>query len=116
VKYRLKITVKGYNNYNVESVLVKIISMISSMEEKYKITKSVPLPNKIHKRAILRSPFKHKNHFEHFGRIVHRRIFYVLDSGMKSDSNMKLLKRLNYFQLPSSVKLEIEQIEHESVN
>jgi small subunit ribosomal protein S10 len=62
----------------------------------------IPLPTRIEKFAVIRSPFKDKDSREHFEMRTHKRIIDIVDPTPKTvDSLMRL-------DLPAGVDIEIK--------
>jgi len=64
----------------------------------------VPLPTRIRKYTVIRSPFKHKDSQEHFESRTHKRLIDIPD--LKPDT-VDELKKLN---LPAGVDIELKPI------
>ncbi len=62
----------------------------------------VPLPTRIRKYTVIRSPFKYKDSQEHFESRTHKRLIDILEPTSRTvDTLMRL-------QLPSGVDIEIK--------
>jgi len=97
---KIRVKVKGYDQKVVESTVKKIVS--AALETGATIKGPIPLPNKMWKIAVHRSPHIDAKSKEHFGVIEHFRLLDILDP------NPKTVEALTHIQLPSGVGISIK--------
>jgi len=97
---KIRIRLKGYDYRLLDQSLVDIVS---TAKRTGAIVKGpVPLPTKIEKFTVLRSPHVDKKSREQFERRTHKRLLDILDPTPETvDALMKL-------ELPSGVDVEIK--------
>jgi len=97
---KIRIRLKGYDYRLLDQSLVDIVS---TAKRTGAIVKGpVPLPTKIEKYTVLRSPHVDKKSREQFERRTHKRLLDILDPTPETvDALMKL-------ELPSGVDVEIK--------
>jgi ribosomal protein S10 len=98
--------IRGYDLKTVDNVSRNLFLKIQS-EIKGKdmlLSNPVFLPNKIKRKTVLTSVFRHKNHFEHFGMIIFSRLICV------TNPDTKLLLELAKVKHPSSVSVRLKSV------
>lgn len=97
---KIRIRLKGYDYRLLDQSLVDIVS---TAKRTGAIVKGpIPLPTKIEKYTVLRSPHVDKKSREQFERRTHKRLLDILDPTPETvDALMKL-------ELPSGVDVEIK--------
>jgi small subunit ribosomal protein S10 len=97
---KIRIRLKGYDYRLLDQSLVDIVS---TAKRTGAIVKGpIPLPTKIEKFTVLRSPHVDKKSREQFERRTHKRLLDILDPTPETvDALMKL-------ELPSGVDVEIK--------
>lgn len=100
MKNIIKIRFKAYDHNLLDKSVKKIIETIQKTEAI--ISGPIPLPTRIKRYTVLRSPFVDKKSREQFESCVHKRLIEILDPGTKTiDALMKL-------DIPSGVYIEIK--------
>lgn len=96
---RLKITVRGYDVNTIEESMTKIIGQTMNLGLKF----SGPIPFPIGREvvAVLRSPHKHKDSWELFEKVTHKRVIFIFDI------NQSHLTSFSHLQIPHSVDISI---------
>lgn len=97
---KIRIRLKGYDYRLLDQSLVEIVSTPKPTGATVK--GPIPLPTKIEKYTVLRSPHVDKKSREQFERRTHKRLLDILDPTPETvDALMKL-------ELPSGVDVEIK--------
>ncbi|MHB1562703.1 MAG: 30S ribosomal protein S10 [Leptospirillum sp.] len=97
---KIRIRLKGYDYRLLDQSLVDIVS--TAKRTGAVVKGPVPLPTKIEKYTVLRSPHVDKKSREQFERRTHKRLLDILDPTPETvDALMKL-------ELPSGVDVEIK--------
>ena len=97
---RIRIRLKAYDH----RVLDRSAAQIAESAERTGATVvgPVPLPTRIRRYTVIRSPFKHKDSQEHFESRTHKRLLDIIEPTSRTvDTLMRL-------QLPSGVDIEIK--------
>ncbi|MFW6075097.1 MAG: 30S ribosomal protein S10 [Chloroflexota bacterium] len=97
---KIRIRLKAYDHKILDQSASKIVETAESTGAK--VAGPVPLPTRIQKFTVVRSPFVHKDSQEHFEIRTHKRLIDVLEP---SHSTIRALMRLN---LPAGVDIEIK--------
>src|SRR3954469_291145 len=97
---RIRIRLKAYDHKVLDQSASRIVETAESTGAK--VAGPVPLPTKIEKFCVIRSPFIDKDSQEQFEIRTHKRLIDVLDPNQKTIS---ALMRLN---LPAGVDIEIK--------
>ena len=97
---KIRIRLKAYDHRILDQSAEKIIETAESTGAK--VAGPVPLPTKIEKFCVIRSPFIDKDSQEQFEIRTHKRLIDVLDP---SGNTIRALMRLN---LPAGVDIEIK--------
>ncbi|MHB1286931.1 MAG: 30S ribosomal protein S10 [Leptospirales bacterium] len=97
---KIRIRLKGYDYRLLDQSLVEIVS--TAKRTGATVKGPIPLPTKIEKYTVLRSPHVDKKSREQFERRTHKRLLDILDPTPETvDALMKL-------ELPSGVDVEIK--------
>ncbi len=97
---KIRIRLKGYDYRLLDQSLVEIVS--TAKRTGATVKGPIPLPTKIQKFTVLRSPHVDKKSREQFERRTHKRLLDILDPTPETvDALMKL-------ELPSGVDVEIK--------
>ena len=99
-KQRIRIKLKAYDHRVLDASVRQIVD--AAERTGAQVVGPVPLPTRIEKFTVVRSPFVHKDGREQFEMRTHKRLIDVLDPGSKTIEN---LTRLN---LPAGVDIEIK--------
>jgi len=100
-KDRIRVRLRGFDVELVEQSSKAIVQTVVSAGAK--VSGPVPLPTRINKYTVLRSPFVNKKAREQFEMRTHKRLIDILDPTSKvMDALMKL-------ELPAGVDVEIKQ-------
>lgn len=100
-KERIRVRLRGFDIELVEQSSKAIVQTVEKAGAK--VSGPVPLPTRINKYTVLRSPHVNKKSREQFEMRTHKRLIDILDPTSKvMDSLMKL-------ELPSGVDVEIRQ-------
>lgn len=97
---KIRIRLKGYDYRLLDQSLIEIVS--TAKRTGATVKGPIPLPTKIEKYTVLRSPHVDKKSREQFERRTHKRLLDILDPTPETvDALMKL-------ELPSGVDVEIK--------
>ncbi len=100
-KERIRVRVRGFDIELVEQSSKAIVETV--VRAGATVSGPVPLPTRINKYTVLRSPFVNKKSREQFEMRTHKRLIDILDPTSKvMDALMKL-------ELPAGVDVEIKQ-------
>lgn len=99
-KQRLRIRLKAYDHRALDRSARQIVE--TAEQTGATVVGPVPLPVKIERYTVRRSPFIDKDSHEHFEIRTHNRLIDVLDPDSKT---IDMLMRLN---LPAGVDIEIK--------
>ena len=97
---KIRIRLKAYDHRILDQSASKIVETAESTGAK--VAGPIPLPTRIEKFCVMRSPFVDKDSQEHFEIRTHKRLIDVLDP---SGNTIRALMRLN---LPAGVDIEIK--------
>ncbi len=97
---KIRIRLKAYDHRILDQSASKIVETAESTGAK--VAGPIPLPTRIEKFTVMRSPFVDKDSQEHFEIRTHKRLIDVLDPG---NNTIRALMRLN---LPAGVDIEIK--------
>jgi small subunit ribosomal protein S10 len=97
---KIRIRLKAYDHRILDQAASKIVDTAESTGAK--VSGPVPLPTKIEKFSVIRSPFIDKDSQEQFEIRTHKRLIDVLEP---SQATIRSLMRLN---LPAGVDIEIK--------
>ena len=100
-KVRIRVRLRGFDIELVEQSAKAIVQTVVTSGAK--VSGPVPLPTRINKYTVLRSPHVNKKSREQFEMRTHKRLIDILDPTSKvMDALMKL-------ELPAGVDVEIRQ-------
>ncbi len=99
-KQRIRIKLKAYDHRVLDQSAKRIVE--AAERTGARVVGPVPLPTKIERFTVRRSPFIDKDSHEHFEIRTHKRLIDVLDPDAKT---IDMLMRLN---LPAGVDIEIK--------
>ena len=100
IKNKIRIRLKAYDHRVLDQSAQRIVD--TAERAGARVVGPVPLPTKLERFTVRRSPFIDKNSQEHFEIRTHSRLIDVLDPDSKTIEN---LTRLN---LPAGVDIEIK--------
>ncbi|HCB64120.1 MAG TPA: 30S ribosomal protein S10 [Fusobacteria bacterium] len=101
-KESFRIYLSSYDHKVLDDSAKRIIEAVEKSGAS--VAGPVPLPTKIKKYTVLRSPHKHKDARNQYEQRIHKRMIEV------SDSNHQSISSLSSFSLPAGVGIEIKQI------
>jgi small subunit ribosomal protein S10 len=99
-KKRIRIKLKSFDHRVLDNSVLQIVD--AAERTGAMVVGPVPLPTRIEKFTVMRSPFIDKDSREQFEVRTHKRLVDILDPGAKTIDN---LMRLN---LPAGVDIEIK--------
>nr|MBN1229975.1 30S ribosomal protein S10 [Anaerolineae bacterium] len=99
-KQKIRIRLKAYDHRVLDESALRIVE--AAERTGARVVGPVPLPTKIERWTVRRSPFIDKDSQEHFEMRTHKRLIDVLDPDAKT---IDTLTRLN---LPAGVDIEIK--------
>jgi small subunit ribosomal protein S10 len=99
-KQKIRIRLKAYDHRVIDQSAKRIVE--TAERSGAKVAGPVPLPTKIERFTVIRSPFIDKDSQEHFEIRTHNRLIDVMDPDSKT---IDMLMRLN---LPAGVDIEIK--------
>lgn len=97
---KIRIRLKAFDHKILDQSAGKIVETAEATGAK--VAGPVPLPTRIERFAVMRSPFVDKDSQEHFEIRTHKRLIDVLEP---SSNTIRALMRLN---LPAGVDIEIK--------
>src|ERR671921_2163482 len=97
---KIRIRLKAYDHKILDQSAGNIVETAESTGAK--VAGPVPLPTRIERFTVMRSPFVDKDSQEHFEMRTHKRLIDVLEP---SGNTIRALMRLN---LPAGVDIEIK--------
>ena len=101
IKTRIRIRLKSYDQRLIDQSATKIVDTVRRVGAR--VSGPVPLPTRIEKYCVLRSPHVDKKSREHFEIRTHKRLIDILDPPKETvDALMQL-------DLPAGVDIEIKQ-------
>ncbi|MBM4435500.1 MAG: 30S ribosomal protein S10 [Chloroflexi bacterium] len=99
-KQRIRIRLKAYDHKLIDQSAVQIVE--TAQRTGSTVTGPVPLPTRIEKFTVIKSPFIYKDSREQFEIRTHKRLIDINDPSQKTvDALMKL-------NLPAGVDIEIK--------
>ena len=99
-KPTIRIKLKAYDHEIIDQSARKIVEKVNSTGAK--AHGPIPLPTRIEKFAVIRSPFKDKDSREHFEMRTHKRVIDIVDPTPKT------IDQLQQLELPAGVDIEIK--------
>jgi len=101
IKTRIRIRLKSYDQRLIDQSATKIVDTVRRVGAR--VSGPVPLPTRIEKYCVLRSPHVDKKSREHFEIRTHKRLIDIIDPPKETvDALMQL-------DLPAGVDIEIKQ-------
>ncbi|MGH2772881.1 MAG: 30S ribosomal protein S10 [Actinomycetota bacterium] len=98
--HKIRIKLRAYDHEIIDQSARKIVD--TATRTGASVHGPVPLPTRIEKFAVIRSPFKDKDSREHFEMRTHKRLIDIVDPTPKTvDSLMRL-------DLPAGVDIELK--------
>ncbi len=97
---RIRIKLKSYDHKILDQAVRQIVE--TTEQAGTQVVGPVPLPTRIQKFCVIRSPFIHKDSREQFEIRTHKRLLSILEPNTKT---IEALTRLN---LPSGVDIEMK--------
>ncbi len=99
-KQKIRIRLKAYDHRVIDQSAKRIVE--TAERSGAQVAGPIPLPTKIERFTVIRSPFIDKDSQEHFEIRTHNRLIDVMDPDSKT---IDMLMRLN---LPAGVDIEIK--------
>lgn len=96
-----RIYLKAYDHKLLDESMKKIVTIVTKSGSK--IAGPMPMPTKIKRYTVIKSPHKFKKSREQFEMRVHSRMLEV------KDSNPNIVSSLSSFSLPAGVGIEVKQ-------
>lgn len=96
---RIRIKLKGYDSRVVDRSAKSIVE--TAIRTGAKVSGPIPLPTKIKKFAVNRSPHVYKRSMEHFEIRTHKRLIDILEPTAQT------IDALQHLQVPAGVGVEI---------
>jgi small subunit ribosomal protein S10 len=97
---KIRIRLKAFDHRILDESAKKIIETVRGTGAK--ISGPIPLPTKISRYWVLRSPHVNKNSGEHFELRIHKRLIDIIDPTAKT------VEALMNLELPAGVEVEIK--------
>jgi len=101
---KIRIKLKAYDHRILDNSVKRIVS--EAKRTGAEIAGPIPLPTKITRYTVLRSPFVDKKSREQFEIRVHQRLIDIIKY---TEKTMEAFNKLN---LPAGVAIEIKSVEH----
>ncbi len=98
---RIRVKLRGFDVALVEQSAMSIVQTV--VKAGATVSGPVPLPTRINKYTVLRSPFVNKKSREQFEMRTHKRLIDIIDP------NTKVMDALMKLELPAGVDVEIKQ-------
>ncbi|MCK4665452.1 30S ribosomal protein S10 [Candidatus Dependentiae bacterium] len=98
----LRIKLKSYDHRILDKSVLRIVNVTKKTGAK--IAGPIPLPTKISRYTVLRSPHVDKKSREQFEIRIHQRLIEIIDP---TEKTMEAFNRLN---LPAGVNIEIKTV------
>ncbi len=99
-RQRLRIKLKAYDHRILDKAAAEIVN--EAERTGAKVAGPVPLPTKIERYTVIRSPFIDKDSQEQFEIRTHKRLIDILEPSARTISNLTRL------ELPAGVSIEIK--------
>jgi small subunit ribosomal protein S10 len=99
---KIRIKLRGFDHKSLDASAAKIVE--TARRSGAKVSGPVPLPTRVRRFTVLRSPFKHKDSREHFELRTHNRLIDI------SDPTPKTIEGLRNLDLPTGVEIELKMI------
>ena len=98
---RIRVKLRGFDVDLIEQSSKAIVQTV--VRAGAKVSGPIPLPTRINKYTVLRSPHVNKKAREQFEMITHKRLIDILDP------TQKVVEALMKLELPAGVDVEIRQ-------
>jgi len=98
---RIRIRLKAYDAALIDRSAKMIVETVKNKGGR--VSGPIPLPTRIRKYTVLRSPHVDKDSREQFEIRIHKRLVDILDP------SAELIAALSELQLPAGVEIEIKQ-------
>ena len=99
-KQRIRIRLKAYDHKILDQSVGRIVDTIERTGGR--ICGPIPLPTKVRRFTVLRSPHTHKDSREQFEMRIHKRVIDIVDS------NPRTIDALMGLNLPTGVHVEVK--------
>ncbi|ADD29370.1 MULTISPECIES: 30S ribosomal protein S10 [Meiothermus] len=99
---KIRIKLRGFDHKSLDASAAKIVE--TARRSGAQVSGPVPLPTRIRRFTVLRSPFKHKDSREHFELRTHNRLVDI------SDPTPKTIEGLRNLDLPTGVEIELKML------
>ncbi|RDI95840.1 30S ribosomal protein S10 [Meiothermus sp. QL-1] len=99
---KIRIKLRGFDHKSLDASAAKIVE--TARRSGAKVSGPVPLPTRVRRFTVLRSPFKHKDSREHFELRTHNRLVDI------TDPTPKTIEGLRNLDLPTGVEIELKMI------
>lgn len=99
---KIRIKLRGFDHKSLDASAAKIVE--TARRSGAQVSGPVPLPTRIRRFTVLRSPFKHKDSREHFELRTHNRLVDI------SDPTPKTIEGLRNLDLPTGVEIELKMV------
>jgi small subunit ribosomal protein S10 len=99
-KQRIRIKLRAYDHEIIDQSARKIVETV--MKSGATVHGPVPLPTRIEKFTVIRSPHKDKDSREHFEMRTHKRVIDLIDPTPRTVDSLQRL------DLPAGVDIEIK--------
>ena len=100
MKNKIRIRLKAFDHRVLDQSAQRIVE--TAERTGARVVGPVPLPTKIERFTVIRSPFVHKNSQEHYEIRTHKRLIDVVDPQSKT------IDTLMHLNLPAGVHIEIK--------
>lgn len=97
---KIRIRLKAYDHGVIDASAKKIVDVVTTAGAK--VVGPVPLPTKISRFCVIRSPHKYKDSREHFEQKTHKRLIDVVSLTPAA------VESLMHLDLPADVSIEIK--------
>ena len=99
-KQKIRIKIKGFDHKLVDQAAEQIVETVERTGAV--VSGPVPLPTRIQKYSVIRSPFIDKDSQEQFEIRTHKRLIDIIET------NSKTIDSLTGLNLPSGVEIDIK--------
>jgi small subunit ribosomal protein S10 len=99
-RQKIRIKLKAYDHEIIDQSARKIVETV--VRTGGSVNGPVPLPTRIEKFAVIRSPHKDKDSREHFEMRTHKRVIDIVDPSPKTIDSLQRL------DLPAGVEIELK--------
>jgi len=98
--FKVRIKLKAYDHEIIDQTARKIVDTVTKTGAT--VHGPIPLPTRIEKFAVIRSPHKDKDSREHFEMRTHKRVIDIIDPTPRTVDSLQRL------DIPASVEIEIK--------